>query len=339
MKKIHLKTFILLLCCFLPNISSVYANPSAQGSSIDKTVAIVNDQIITQKELDANIANTRKQMAALHMPAQNEETIRQHALDSLINHALLLQIAKNAGLTVSDAELDASIKNIMAQNHMTENQMKQALAKEGLSFAKYRDKLRDEITLKRLQAQALAKKVIVNDQEVETFLKNARKMQAKQPVIAPSSSGAISYRVIDFIFPIAENASADQIKQSKNKAQELIDKMHSVTTNEEFAQIIKTYKPMDLGYRKISEFPDLLAKTVEKLRPGELSNPISAPNGIHVLRVIDIKGGKVNAQAIALSHLTKDQAREYVYQQKLNEASDNWLKELRSHAYIKIINE
>ena len=88
----------------------------------------------------------------------------------------------------------------------------------------------------------------------------------------------------------------------------------------------------DLGVRKIAELPPLFAQETIKMQVGQIAGPIKAPNGLHLLKLLEAQGAPPQNLKF-----TKERAQEFVFQQKLEKKLKPWLKELRDAAYVKII--
>lgn len=328
MKKTILASRLFLLATFIMPIIFYANTATAAEKSVDKVVAIVNNEIITQSELASALSETKKQFTETHTPMPSGDTLKDQVLNELINHKLQLQIAQTANITTSDAEINQVIQNIVTTNHLSFPQFKQELAKRGMTFAGYKNKIHDEVIIRKLQREALAKKVTLNDQDVESAFNTASKQLAAQKQVP---HGAAEYRVLDFLAQVPENPTPAQIQAAKNQAKNLIAQ---ITKTANLEQFFKDNHGSDLGWRKAGDLPDIFAKAVLKLRPKEVAGPIPAPNGFHVILLIDVKGAAALPQ-----NITKDQAKDFAFQQKFNEELKKWIEELRSRAYIKIINE
>ncbi len=295
----------------------------AEVARLDRIVATVNTEVITEKELDKRIALMKRQFGE-NAPAN----LRQKALDDLIDISLQLQLAKRNGIKISDKELDAVVANIAKSHDITVAKLKEVLPEqEGMSFAEFRNQLREQGLLSRVQQQALSGELMVSEKDIAAILRNPPR----------ESAMPVQYHVIDVLFGIKEDATEKQKSDISNEAQKVAVKLRNKDSDVE--AIVKEIqgnlgegvKSEDLGWRRINEFPDLFAKEVAKMQVNQVVGPIQAPNGLHLLKLLAINGS-----SSASGKLTKDQAGEIAYRRKLAEKLGPWLKELREPAYIKI---
>lgn len=301
----------------------------AKPSDLNKIVAVVNNDVITQQELDRRMAMMKRQLEGGDISQKDNGGFRQNVLDGLIDVLLQIQMAKKNGIEISDKELNEIIANIAKGHNMTIDKLKEVLPEqEGMSFPEFRQQLREQGMITRIQQQVFGREITVSAKEIDAILHNPPKTRNVLP----------QYHVIDILLETDEGGSKDQVKVAKNVAEKMITKLQGtsdveVVIEESQSNFQGTIKSEDLGWRKIDEFPELFTKEVAKMKINQIVGPIEAPNGLHLLKLLAISGGAAATSA----KLTKDQATEIVFRQKLSEKIGPWLKELRESAYIKII--
>jgi peptidyl-prolyl cis-trans isomerase SurA len=308
------KKYFLWLLVFLMVLLPSYA----AAAHLDKIVAVVNGDVVTQSELDKRIA----------LMNQKSPALRKQALDSLIDSLLQMQLAQRIGMQISNAEIDNVISSIAKNNHLTVEQLQKSLQEhEGVSVREYREQIREQLLIGRVQQQSLGKDIIVSDKEVENVLRNPLKMLDVQA----------QYHVADILIVLPDNAAPDKIKAATDVATKMVAKLKQGVDIDRVVREYNTAEQQvqntDLGVRKIDELPTLFAKDVAKMQIGQITDPIRAPNGLHVLKLLEAQD--MQAQA---AKFTKERAQEFVFRQKLEERLKPWLKELREAAYVKIIN-
>lgn len=304
-----------------------YAKDSKKtaGAPLDKIVAIVNSNIITKNELDQRIAMMQRLLAANNPAAIKTATLRKQALDSLIDNSLQLQLAQRNGIQISAAELDSVIANIAKSNHVTVEQMKKSLQEqEGLSFTEYREQLREQILINKVEQQFLGKDIVISDQEVQKILRNP----------PPITSAATKYHIVDILIEIPDDTSPAGRTAAINTAKQIAMKLKQGANIEKLAQEHNTAKQQisnnDLGWRTINELPNLFAKEITNMQVKQVAGPLEAPNGLHFIQLLEKQGGPIK--------FTKEKAQDFLFHQKFEKLLKPWLKELRATAYIKIIN-
>ena len=301
--------------------SPSYANKTKKTTStnLNKIVAIVNSDIITQNELELRMAILQRILPADSLTTSS--TIRQQALDNLIDNSLQLQLAQRSGIQVSDADLESIIANIAYKNQVTIATMKKTLqTQEGISFAEYREQLREQILINKVVQQFLGKDITINDQEVQKILKNP----PKQP------GTTTKYHVVDILVALPEDATPKQLQAVKDLAKQMAQQLKQKTDIEKLIPKNSEYQISnnDLGWRTSSELPELFAKEITKMQVNQIIGPLTAPNGLHFLQLL---GKQENTMKF-----TKEQAQEFLWQQKLSDRIKPWLQKLRASAYIKI---
>jgi Parvulin-like peptidyl-prolyl isomerase len=296
----------------------------------DKIVAIVDEWAITQSELGA-VMNSLANKLANKTNDFTSIKLRQQALDSLIDEALLLRFAGQVGLLVNDKELDEMILNMARANGLTLEEMKAAVLKQHQTFSEFREQTRKQATVSKLQYQLLGKNLQITEQEVKEFIKELENQ------VKP----LISYHLIDVLFEIPSEASSEKLLWIAELAQKLSFRWKKGEEVEEIIdsleQSFKTdegkvnIKVNDLGWRKDHEIPSMFVDDVVKMKEQQVTTPIKAPNGFHVLKL-----DKIEITREVSAPITNSQARELIYDYKLKEKLKPWLKEMKEKSYIKV---
>lgn len=333
MKK-HILTILLVLnFAFLFAASNVFAVEHKSVAAEDKIVAVVNDDVVTESELNNQINALKQQFehSATAMPPEKE--IREKVLDGLINKALQLQLAKKNNVTISDAEVDNAINDIAKRNNLTIAKMQTEIEHQGMTYAFFRSHIKEEMLLNKAQQLAFGHDITVSDQEVDAFLKSPQDVQT-MPTMGVSN--ASRYHVMDVLIPIEDNSAA-KIQNGKEKAASVMEKLRNKSAS--FDQALKnitaadsSIKTDDLGFRPIGAFPNIFIEEVIKMKVGDVVGPIQAPNGFHILKLIAERG----VAAPKTHRLTRDEAHAFLYKQKFDEKTKSWVQELRATAYVKI---
>lgn len=300
---------------------------------LDKIVVVVNGEVITQSELDKKMAMFRKHAPISDVQGGVGESgaalLRKQALDSLIDTSLQLQMAKNNGIKVSESQVSDVISNFAKSNNLTIEQLKEVLPeREGVSFAEFRNQVREQLLIGRVQQQALSRQITIDDNEVRAVMNNPPQMQAAQA----------QYHVVDILFGATDATSPEQEETIKKVAAGLAVKLQKGASVEDVIKegqksLKESIRSEDLGWRKINELPTLFVKDIAKMRVNQVIGPLEAPNGIHLIKLLGVQNGEAKTVKI-----TKEQAREIVYHRQLMKKLKPWLEELRSQAYIKISN-
>jgi peptidyl-prolyl cis-trans isomerase SurA len=319
MKKIIL-TSLLLCCAFCTTLSLAKSN----SESLDKIIAVVNDDVITTSELQQSLAIVKLQIAQQNGPAPSENILKKQVLDQLISKKLQLQIAKQAGIGISDTDLDRAIETIAKQNNATTEMLYERLNADGMSTTDYRREIRDQLTLQKLQQQEVVSRISITPDEVTSFMRS----QLWQ------NNGAKEYRIEDILIPLSDAPSSSDIATARKHALLVIDQLNAGKNFREVAQSESGAKNAldggDLGWRKLPEIPSAFAEQVSRMQTKEIAGPIQTPNGFHIIRLSGMR--KVGSEEPAPS---RKEVEDLLMQRKFEEAVQGWISKLRSQAFIE----
>lgn len=286
-------------------------SPHSVTQNLDGIIAIVNNEPITQSELNAAIARAKNQLK-LHHQNISDAQLKQTLLQQLINEKLQLQLAKRAQLSVSDTQLNQAINRIVKANHTTLAGLKAKLSTKNFSFADYKKALRKEILIHQVQMSAVRSKVHITQKDVQAF---AKKYQQHLAMLT-------RYKIMDLHVPVTKN-NITGIRAAKNKALALAKawKNH---------QPLKNTEIKNLGWQTAQTLPTVFLKELSSMKPGDIAGPIEAPNGFHILKLVDVQNNGKTPSELELKNM--------VFQMKFQKAVQAWLKKIRQQSYIKIIN-
>jgi peptidyl-prolyl cis-trans isomerase SurA len=261
---------------------SLAVNSNAAPVDIDRIAAIVDESAIMQSELDARMDSVKRQMGGQMPP---DSLLRPQVLERLILENIQLQMAERGGVQISDQQLTDTVKRIAQQNGMTLEQFSAALEKDGLSYREAVEQIRTEMIISRVQKFQVNNRVQISQQDIDYFLASKAGQMATEA----------EYRLSHILVSIPSQASADEIKKARIKADNIIAE---IKAGEDFQQqaIAKSngrnaLKGGDLGWRKQAQLPSLFADAVIDLVPGEVSEPIKSASGFHIIQIADKRGG------------------------------------------------
>lgn len=265
---------------------------------LDKVVAVVNNGVITSSELDKEVALTKKQLMAQRIQLPPDTVLRKQVLQHLIDVDLQMQMAKEHGLTVDDAELTQAIEKIAAANHATMQQMREEIIRQGMSWNDYRENIRKEMILSNLQQKAVGRDVMITNEQVDQFLKT----EGELPV---DRSNAI-YHLQNIVIPLSEEPSPSEVKKAQNKAQQLLSQIKKGADFSGLAVANSSdslaLEGGDLGQRHLAELPELFAKEVVHMKAGQVAGPLRAGNGLQIIKLVALIGVDEHHR-VALTHV------------------------------------
>jgi peptidyl-prolyl cis-trans isomerase SurA len=272
------------------------APPSSRIVPVDRIVAVVNDEVITQNDLAERVALVIRQLQRQGGEIPSSDLLSRQILERMINDLLQVQLAKENGIKVDDATLDKTIDRIAAENNLSMTEFRAALDRDGVRFPRFREDIRNEILLARLREREVDNGIVVTDAEVETEL-------AREAREASSDS---EYRLAHILVQVPQQASAEQIEQRRRRA---VLALSELRRGANFAQIAATYSDApdalqggNLGWRPSARLPSLFLETIEKLQPNEVSDILKSPNGFHIVKLLE-KRGKAAATGVQQTHV------------------------------------
>ncbi|MEG0820612.1 MAG: peptidylprolyl isomerase [Burkholderiaceae bacterium] len=247
--------------------------------AIDRIVAVVNDEVITENELRARVQQAAMQLRRQNIALPPMEQLRRQVLERLIVERAQLQQAKETGVRVDDATVNAAIGRIAEANSMTLPQLRTRLEADGMSFARFRDEIRDEITTSRLREREVDSRIQIPESEVDAFM-------AEQ---AGVTGDADEYRVAQVLLRVPEGATPDQVEAIRKQADDIATKAKS---GDDFAQLAASFSSGpealqggDLGWRNADRLPTIFFDAIKNLKSGDVAAVVRSPNGFHVLKL------------------------------------------------------
>lgn len=335
--KYYMKWNKLLFTTLFSITISIFAfTDKIYAENHDKIAAIVNDDIITQSEVQSKVLLAKKQIAASNKSVSNSTELQHRILEKLIDRTIELQLAKKSGITVDAAAVDNVLVSIAKRNNATMEQMRAELRREGMSYNDYRKEIEEGMIINKIQQAAVGKDITVTDQEAQNYL---TKMIHNQPVIKLPDFK--QYHVMDMMIHIPDNATKSEKDTAKAKASYVLSRLRQGADFSTLVDEDKTLSSEDLGWRISTELPEIFANQVKKMEEGDIAGVIQAPNGLHIIELREIHDFK--PQGINLPKQqpapSLSEAKEAVYRQKIEEKANEWIKTMRASAYIKIINE
>ncbi len=294
-------------------------------------VAIVNDTVVTLSELNEEGAPIFKRIREQAPPAERENFIKQASEDTLtqlINNRLIQERAAEFGLKVEDAELDQTIANIIRQNNRSREEFLQDLEKIGTSEQAHRETIRRQILESRVVNMEVRSKVVITDQQIQEYYNT---QYVKQD--APDG-----YTILQIGLTWgAEARSAATKTDAIELAAILIQKAKDGT---DFKKLAREYSDMPsakhggaIGSFAREELAPFMREAILSLQPGGISEIVESEAAIQLFKLLSIKEGDVVVQAPY--EAVKEDIREIIYKEEVEELFKKWTEQLREKAYIK----
>ena len=317
------KLFILITCCI--SVLAFAAQP------INRVVAIVNNNVITEVQLQNQIQFVKANLQANHTTLPSAQALRMQVINQMINQQLQLQIAKRNNIRVSDAEVNRAIRSVASRNGKTTAAFYASVQSMGLNRQAFRQKIRNELIMNKLQRSAVAGKIAITPQEVNSFLMSN----------AGQKFNTTEYHLADILVALPNAPTAAQIQVAKQKAQHVLAQAKNSSSFQTLAIAHSNGQNAlqggDLGWRKLLQIPTIFANHVVNMKINQVAGPFHNANGFYIIKLLGTRSGD-KGKALSPAQL-KEQVENLIFQRKLQQRLQSWILQLRSSAYIKIMDQ
>ena len=248
--------------------------------SIDYIVAIVNEEVITRNELDEVIRTTVKQLQKQGVQLPPHDIIEKQLLERTIMNRAQLQRAKEVGITVSDTELDQTIRKIAKENNLSIEEFNYALQQDGMTLSEFREEIQNELLISRLKDREVSNRVNVTEGEIDNFLRTQE----------TSAIGNDEYRVAHILVQTLEQMDSAQIEARRQRADSALKRLQEgadfAQVSAELSDAPNALQGGEIDWRPINQMGPTFAELLIKMQPGELTPVIRSPIGFHILKLI-----------------------------------------------------
>ncbi|WP_038150742.1 peptidylprolyl isomerase, partial [Thiomicrorhabdus chilensis] len=272
-----------------------FSSPSQADRLLDRVVAVVNEQIVLQSELETRTRETAQELMSQNIPVNNLQELQSKVLDNIILEILQKQRAQQLGLKVSDEEINEQLIQIATQNKMSLLTLRNRLnAEMPNGFVTLRNKIQQKLLIQKLRQQEVISRTLVTEEEINNYLQRSR-----------LDSSRFEYRLRHILITLPESATETQRLEAKEQINDLAQRLNS---GESFSQLAVRYSKGskaltggDLGWLKQSQIPTFFADALDGLEPGQVSPVISSPSGFHLIKLVEERDA--NRQLVTQYHL------------------------------------
>ncbi|MGH8250493.1 MAG: peptidylprolyl isomerase [Steroidobacteraceae bacterium] len=269
---------------------------SSSGVPLDRVVAIVNEGIVLQSQLDdqTRLISDRLRDQGTQLPPA--DVIRQQVLERLVLQEIQVQRATRLGVQVPDEMLNEALRDVAKRNSIEFEQMPIALSRQGIDYASYREEMRREIMLTLLRQRDVFPRIYVSPRELDQALERE----------AGQADQNAEYDVSHILLSLPESATADQIAKVEGLARDIHAR---ATSGEDFGQLALAYSQAQsalergkLGWRRMGQLPQFIAELISRMQAGQVSEPVRTPTGFHLVRLDETRGGESGPMMIEQVH-------------------------------------
>jgi peptidyl-prolyl cis-trans isomerase SurA len=286
---------------------------AAASVVIDRVVAVVNGEIITMSDLQ------REEAVKKAEGVQDQRLL----LEDMIDRKLQVAAAKNAGIDVTDKELEEAVADIMKRNSVDAKQFEAALAKEGLTLEQYKSELREQMTLSRAFNKFVRSGIAVDEAEVRRYYDRNLKSYAEAEEI----------RVRQIFFRVPDNAGPSRTEAVRTRALAAAERAKK---GEDFTRLVKELSESenaafggDLGFMQRDQVISEIEQATRGLKPGDIAGPVLGAGGFHILKLEEVRMRTTSFEK------AKEEITRMLYGQKLENTYRSWLQSLRSDSNIE----
>ena len=266
--------------------------PSPKIVQVDRIVAVVNDQVITQNDLNDRLATVTRNLQKQGTELPPQETLTKQLLERMINDLIQVQLAKETGIKVDDAQLDKTMQRIAEENNLKLPEFRKLLEKDDIKWERFRDDIRNEILTGRLREREVEANIVVTESEVD----NQMALEARD------SNSDQEFRLAHILILVPEQATSEQIELKRKRALQALAELRKGT---DFAQISATYSDApdalqggNRGWRSAGRVPGIFLEAVNQLKPNEVSDILRSANGFHIIKLLDKRGRTAESAAL-----------------------------------------
>lgn len=266
--------------------------PSRTGGIIplDRIIAVVNNEVITLNDLNDRVNSVVKQLQKQGTTLPPQDVLQKQLLEQMINTQVQLQEAKETGIRVDEGTLDKTLQRIADENNVSMTEFRRLLEQDGITWPKFREEIRGEVMMSRLQEREIEGNVAVTEAEVDTQLSlEAREATTDQ-----------EFRLAHILVQVPEQATSDQIEVRRKRAVQALGELRKGT---EFAQVSAQFSDApdalqggNLGWRASGRMPTIFLEALNKLKSGEVSEILRSANGFHIVKLLDKRGRSATPQ-------------------------------------------
>jgi peptidyl-prolyl cis-trans isomerase SurA len=252
---------------------------------IDRIVVVVNEDVITNTELEARIEEIKQELATRNIDPPAESVLRKQMVERMVLERIQLQLADELGVRVNDKDVEQAIAVVAERNNSTVEELYRVLRRDGIEIERYRSQIRNDIKIQRLLQRQINNRITVSEAELESFLSN-RNDQARVDD---------AYRISQIIIAVPNAATPEQVEAAKTKAEKIHE---SLIAGASFEQVAITHSDGQnalqggsLGWKEPGQLPGMFLESLLTLEPGGVSDVLRSPVGFHILKLDERKRG------------------------------------------------
>lgn len=281
----HWKTFKSFLATAVISLLLLPFNVNAEIALLDRVVAIVDDDVVLYSELNQRMAGILSRIQQSGTQAPPEEILRKQVLEQLISERLQLNMGYNAGIRISDEEVNQTLARVAASNNVSLEDYIAQIHASGSTLANVRQEIVDEIIIMRVQQGQVMRRIRISEQELTNFLNSEEGRLVTSPDV----------NIGQILLSVPSSSSPDETKAIVEKLNNIEEQLNA---GADFRQLAiansddqSALEGGDLGWRKMAQLPGVFIEAVESMDVGQVSKAIRSAAGYHLIKLYDRRGG------------------------------------------------
>jgi peptidyl-prolyl cis-trans isomerase SurA len=258
------------------------ARIAARAVPLDRVLVVVNDEAVTQWDLNEQRRVVLQQMKGANITPPIGDVLDKQVLERLIAERAVLQYAKETGIRVDDTTVERTILRVADENKLSPEEFRKVLEREGIPYANYREDIRHQIVIQRVRDREVDSKVTVSDAEVDNYL-----------ATVALQGGEEEYQLSHIYVTVPEQATPDVVQARQRRADEALAE---IKAGKDFAQVAAAYSDApdapsggDLGWRTRARLPSVFTDVVRTLKAGQVSAVLRSAGGFHIVKLVDLR--------------------------------------------------
>ncbi len=279
--------------CALTAALAALAQAQPTQQQADYIVAVVNSDPITESEVRSEVVRLRQEYAQQPQSLPAPDELRKMVLERLIGERAQLQVARETGIRVDDANIDQAEQAVARQNQIDVPELRRRLAKDGIALSRFREQLRDQFLLSRLREREVEGRLRITDQDIDRALAEEQ-AKASDPM-------ALEVNLAQILISVPEKASQDVRAARTELAKKTLERVRSGTSFEAVAVEVSaadTSNGGQLGLRRGDRYPPLFLEATQRLPVGGISDIVRSDAGFHILKVVERKAPTPPSRAV-----------------------------------------
>jgi peptidyl-prolyl cis-trans isomerase SurA len=254
--------------------------------ALDRIVAVVENDIIMQSELETKLRTMVAQMEQQGVQLPPSNVLETQILERMILMKIQIQKAEETGIRVDDETLNSTINNIAAGNNVSLSQFKEILEKDGFNYEQFRESIREEIVISRLRQRQVDNRISITTKEIDNALANLE-FQGKTET---------EYRLQHILISSPEAPTPEEEEQARLVATKVLEDLETGLDFTTMASTVsdgqRALEGGDLGWRKKNEIPTIFAAQVATMEKGDISDLIKSSSGFHIVKLADVRSSE-----------------------------------------------